>query len=300
MKKTHFTLIELLVSKICQMCVALLYLLKKSIPLFLKKEEGCGERGKTSFPVKRSFSPFPASHFTLIELLVVIAIIAILAAILLPTLQKSRASAQGANCLSNTKSIGHLAQSYSSDYDDYVLPASLNDGSSGYTNNKGIWFGLLFNLYRPGVGIFDCPGSSSLTPAEKAGPHFVAPTWFHSGDTNKRGRRTYLANMRMGHITYSHYMKRTALKHPTKDISFFCGLWKDGSNPLSGFAHPSVLTDTSTAKDALTPGHANNFSLTFIDGHSGSMTRNAYRDTYHYIGDKNRKRDGDAVIWIND
>ena len=40
------------------------------IPLFLKKAVGFGERGKTSFPVKRSFSPFPASHFTLIELLV--------------------------------------------------------------------------------------------------------------------------------------------------------------------------------------------------------------------------------------
>jgi len=300
MKKTHFTLIELLVSKTCQICVLLWCFFKKSISLFFEREKGRGGKGKLSFHGKRKFSLSPAHGFTLIELLVVIAIIAILAAILLPTLQKSRASAQVTNCLSNTKNIGQLAQNYSGDYDDYVLPASLNDGSSGYTNNKGIWYGLLFNLYRPGVGIFDCPGSSSLTPAENAGPHFVAPTWFHSGDSNKRGRRTYLANMRMGHITYSNYMKRGTLKHPTKDISFFCGLWKDGDNPLSGFAHPSVLNDASTAKDALTPGHANKFSLTFIDGHSSSMERNAYRDTYHYIGDKNRKRDGDAVIWIND
>jgi len=41
------------------------------IPLFLKKGVGFGERGKTSFPVKRSFSPLPKSAFTLIELLVV-------------------------------------------------------------------------------------------------------------------------------------------------------------------------------------------------------------------------------------
>ncbi len=114
--------------------------------------------------------------FTLIELLVVVAIIALLVAILIPTLQSARALAEEAACASNIKQIGYALRMY----------ADNNEGKAPSAETHWWWFKTLMpylmNKFEPewagnseiyyeqvlGYGWFSCPKAAD--PADYTDP----------------------------------------------------------------------------------------------------------------------------------
>jgi len=124
--------------------------------------------------------------FTLIELLVVIAIIAILAALLLPTLARAKEEGRRVSCISNIRQLTVCWTLYADDYGGVFVPndwifnfgaTSGDDKSYSWcegdaqtdTTTSNIQAGLLYP-YDKSPGIYHCPSDVSTIVGANGSP----------------------------------------------------------------------------------------------------------------------------------
>ena len=195
-------------------------------------------------------------NFTLIELLIVIAIIAILAALLLPALNKARLKANGIRCISNTKQLGTSMQMYVDDNNGWY-PTIYSWCNLEGNNATGLYHASSgLDLYMPVKIFFACPEAPYT---EKDGPKC----------------QSYGLNISIGGGSYgvwppeNKFTRSTKLKKPSIVIGFADSVDSKGSLTADRFMVRSETWGYQRWYGEFR--HGMRPSIAWMDGHSSSV-----------------------------
>lgn len=229
------------------------------------------------------------NNFTLIELLVVIAIIAILAAMLLPALNKAKEIAKNATCKNNLKSLVSGCLMYALDNQDFLMPS--NTGYINPADTNPSWYPYLMQSYVgiKGIGsgswgafpqklwqansnsVFECPSNRAKGAGmgTVGGIYYTVETHYGMPQYGVGGQNHPTVPVKYGKITQ---IKKTSQKlylaesHSTG----WAGYALFGNNcylPTSGT--PSIDYTRHSSSPLSNNANAN---MSFCDGHVANRT----------------------------
>ncbi len=201
--------------------------------------------------------------FTLIELLVVMSIIALMIAILLPALHKSRETQRMVQCRSNLRSLLLQNQMYIDD----------SRGEMPLCNPLPFWF-YTYRIYGENVDLVNCPENEHLTPYTGANAYLPASAPFY---TVNIGMNAWIANR-----SSTALFKLDSFTAPTQSMIF-------------SDAYNTTATDTGTAYVQFS--NWNIYSL--IDRRHGSSANIGYLDGHVAIDPPDLAEFNSAVIQWN-
>lgn len=108
-------------------------------------------------------TPMKKRGFTLIELLVVISIIALLMAILVPSLQVARRMARIAVCANNMKNLMSCEANYAGEWSGFAAPQGDRRGGT-WSASESPWFHVPLQVYMGGVS-YGTPTDATYVPS---------------------------------------------------------------------------------------------------------------------------------------
>ena len=268
-----------------------------------------GARGAADTPPAYRHLRPTIARFTLIELLIVIAIIAILASILLPTLNKAREKVHTVSCKNNLRQVGAMFTFYTDDQNGFCPPAFDSRGGSlykGFTwddflgcnrydgraltleEGRNDWWGCL-----PSLKVYCCPALGRNFPNPERRNFYVVngPSWGPFRPKLSPGLNDSLADsermqiFKLGKVKRpSRFIMLTELAAPGKFAGYI--------NSMTISSGASQIYNSKNAESkSIDPIHQGRYNYCFSDGH--------VKD-FHPLETDGSGGTGAPELWIND